>query len=253
MSGPPDTTALLSRISPDKPLAIILAGHNGSGKSTLWRTRLSGILQIPLINADRLTLSILPESSSDNPRQLPLWAAALRDNDEKWQKISQSAVESLVREVLKQSVSFAYETVFSHLREREDGTVESKADRIREFQEAGYSVVLLFVGLTNSELSIARVTTRRQQGGHAVPVDKLISRFPRTQKVVRMASEIADLTLMFDNSRGEKNAFSLVRAQSPAEVLYDCRRDTPDDKDLIAVSDPWLSIVAPMDAEVVDN
>ena len=44
-----------------KPLAVIVAGHNGSGKSTMWRLRLADVLQIPLINADRMMLSILPE------------------------------------------------------------------------------------------------------------------------------------------------------------------------------------------------
>lgn len=52
-----------------KPLAIILAGHNGSGKSTMWRKSLSGQLQIPLLNADRMMLSILPEAF---PELLPL-------------------------------------------------------------------------------------------------------------------------------------------------------------------------------------
>lgn len=64
----------------EKPLAIILAGHNASGKSTMWRKRLSGQLQIPLINADRMMLSILPEPNSDgalDPR-----AQALRDSDQ---------------------------------------------------------------------------------------------------------------------------------------------------------------------------
>ena len=44
-----------------KPLAIILAGHNGSGKSTIWNDVLADSLKIPLINADRMMLSILPE------------------------------------------------------------------------------------------------------------------------------------------------------------------------------------------------
>ena len=43
-----------------KPLAIILAGHNGSGKTTFWYGVLADILQIPLINADRMMLSVLP-------------------------------------------------------------------------------------------------------------------------------------------------------------------------------------------------
>ena len=44
----------------DKPIALVLAGHNGSGKSTLWYDRLADALEIPLVNADRLTLSLLP-------------------------------------------------------------------------------------------------------------------------------------------------------------------------------------------------
>lgn len=48
-----------------KPLAIILAGHNGSGKSTMWKKHLSDRLQIPLINADRMMVSILPEANRD--------------------------------------------------------------------------------------------------------------------------------------------------------------------------------------------
>ncbi len=59
--GVPDAGALLSQIYGEKPLAIILASHNGSGKSTFWYTKLADVLKIPFINADRLTLSILPE------------------------------------------------------------------------------------------------------------------------------------------------------------------------------------------------
>jgi predicted ABC-type ATPase len=239
MADPPDAADLLKAIPRDKPLAIVLAGHNGSGKSTLWEQRFSDVLRIPLINADRLTLSILPSP-------LPLWAAELRDNDEQWQRIAQASVRSLVGEVIKQQASFAYETVFSHIRELLDGTMESKADLIRQFQETGYSVVLLFVGLTNSDISILRVETRRRKGGHAVPESKLRSRFPRTQRAVGLASNIADLTLMFDNSRNMKEAFTLVRAQSKAKMLYDCRFEVPGDEELLAVSSPWLNLVSPL-------
>ena len=59
-SRPPDPTELLQSIAGNKPLAMVLAGHNGSGKSTLWYDNLVRALRIPLINADRLTLSLLP-------------------------------------------------------------------------------------------------------------------------------------------------------------------------------------------------
>ena len=57
-------TVLLSQEQSGKPLAVILAGHNGSGKSTLWNGRLSDIIRIPLVNADRMMMSILPEAFS---------------------------------------------------------------------------------------------------------------------------------------------------------------------------------------------
>lgn len=246
MVGPPIADFLLNAIPSDKPLAIILAGHNGSGKSTLWQDRLSDFLRIPLINADRLTRSILPEPPADKPHYLPPWAVALRDNDETWQRVSQTAVMSIVDSVTEQKLPFAYETVFSHWKKLPDGSIESKAELISRFQAKGYSVALLFVGLASQELSIFRVRTRRDQGGHAVPEDKLISRYPRTQQAVRVASTLADLTLMFDNSRGAEEAFSLVRAQAKTDVFYDCRTGDSKDADLVKVSSGWLSIVAPL-------
>jgi pantothenate kinase-related protein Tda10 len=51
-----------------KPLAIVLAGHNGSGKSTMWKNTLADELRMPLINADRMMLSVLPEF---DPRMAP--------------------------------------------------------------------------------------------------------------------------------------------------------------------------------------
>ena len=78
-----------------------------------------------------------------------------------------------------------------------------------------------------------------------VPEAKLRSRFPRTQQAVRMASEIAYLTLMFDNSRGAEHAFTLARAQRKKEVLYDCRDVRfARDEDLVRVARMWLTKVA---------
>jgi hypothetical protein len=76
---PPNPTDLLtSAAAGDKPVAIVLAGHNGSGKSTLWNDKLADTLKMPLVNADRLTLSILPPLLAETQTLRP-WAANLRD------------------------------------------------------------------------------------------------------------------------------------------------------------------------------
>jgi predicted ABC-type ATPase len=242
---PPDPTLLLTSVNTgDKPLAILLAGHNGSGKSTLWYIKLADELQIPLVNADRLMMSILPEP--DENLKLRPWAASLRDNDQRWQKVSQEGVQRFRELIMDQRLPFAFETVFSYLQKQADGQYRSKADIIVSLQKAGYFVTLIFVGLASAELSILRVATRRQQGGHTVPGEKLMQRFPRTQEAIRLAAPIADMTLMYDNRRSAKEAFTLARVQTKATVKYDCRdRNFAEEQQLIDVAEPWLSKVAP--------
>jgi hypothetical protein len=46
---------------------------------------------MPLVNADRLTLSLLPPVGPD--LKLRLWASRLRDKDERWQRLAQDGVQ----------------------------------------------------------------------------------------------------------------------------------------------------------------
>lgn len=241
---PPKLDKLLEQTRGPRPVAFVLAGHNGSGKSTLWYSRLAASLQMPLINADRMMMSILPDADH-RTGHIPAWAQRLRDDDEKWQVLSQEGVRAFKSLVMDQRMPFAFETVFSHWKPLPGGGHASKADDIRAMQAAGYFVVLLFVGLVSVDMSVFRVSTRKQQGGHGVEHKKLIERFPRTQAAVGHATQIANMTLMFDNSRSEKNAFALVRAQAKRSVLFDARDPQFDvDPELRAVCDPWLEKVA---------
>jgi predicted ABC-type ATPase len=126
---PPDPADLLTSMpTGDKPLAIVLAGHNGSGKSTLWYDKLADQLRIPLVNADRLTLSILPPPI-DQKQTLRPWAANLRDNDERWQKLSQDGVQLFMGLIMDQHMPFAFETVFSYLERQADGNNHAERNR----------------------------------------------------------------------------------------------------------------------------
>lgn len=224
----------------DRPLAVILAGHNGSGKSTLWYRRLADRLQIPLVNADRMMLSILPEVAPGT--RLPGWASQLRDENSSWMRVAQDGVQAFVTHAMAAMVPFAMETVFSHWKLQPDGSYDSKITLIRQMQEAGYFVMLVFVGLTSAELSIARVHTRVSLGGHAVPENKLRSRFPRTQQAIREAAQVADATIMVDNSRQLKQAFTVCCVQLRDNVIYD-RRLRPRKVPLEITS--WLDKVSP--------
>lgn len=243
---PPTLESLLPQViavADGRPVAFVLAGHNGSGKSTLWYERMAPVLQRPLINADRLIMSILPPPSPGN--QLVPWAAKLRDQDERWQKLAQEGVAAFTQLVTGRMMSFAFETVFSYWKELPDGTVKSKINVIEDLQKAGYFVVLFFVGLANVEISIARVRQRKELGGHDVEKDRLRTRFPRTQKAIRQAATVADMIVMLDNSLTPAEAFQLTRVQQNAAVLFDCR-DTEYDAPapLRVAASAWLDVVA---------
>lgn len=148
--------------------------------------------------------------------------------------------------IMDQHMPFAFETVFSYYQQQADGSYKSKIDTIVALQKAGYFVVLLFIGLASVDLSILRVATRRLQGGHDVPTEKLRQRFSRTQQAIRLAAAEADMTLMFDNSRDRDEAFTLARVQTRGTTLYDCRDQTfASPPELVEVASSWLGVVAP--------
>jgi predicted ABC-type ATPase len=206
----------------------------------MWRDRLSDTFQIPLINADRMMLSILPEAGKDG--HLVPWAAEFRDKNRGWMGVAQQGVEAFVGHAMGAQVSFAMETVFSYWEPRPDGSIASKIDRIREMQAAGYFVLLFFVGLTNVELSILRVTTRVSQGGHGVDEGTLRKRFPKTQKAISEAVKIADASVLTDNSREPSQAFTVCRVQLGTTRAFDIRDDVKNPP--LAITN-WMNAVYP--------
>ncbi len=224
-----------------RPLAVLLAGHNGSGKSTMWYERgLADTLQIPLVNADRMMLSILPETYPGKP--LPAWASKLRDHDQNWMRVAQQGVQAFVAFAMGVQAPFAMETVFSHWRPLSSGKIESKIDLIQQMQGSGYFVLLFFVGLADVNLSVARVSTRAQSGGHNVALTKLHERFPRTQTAIKHSAGVADAAILVDNSGTGEEAFTVCRVQMGDREVYDCRKESGKPSRTIL---QWLNIVSP--------
>lgn len=231
---------LEAQIGTKKPIAIVLAGHNGSGKSTMWHNRLADTFRIPLINADRMMMSILPEPREDG--RLVQWAQSLRDNHRGWMAVAQQGVQAFVGQAMGKQVPFAMETVFSYWEDLGNGRVASKIDLIKDMQAAGYFVLLFFVGLANAELSILRVQTRVARGGHGIEEATLRARFPRTQRAIAAAVGIADASILTDNSFDERRAFAVCRVQLKSTAIFDVRVGPKPPLDPI---NTWMSVVAP--------
>lgn len=59
--------------------------------------------------------------------------------------------------------------------------------------------MLCYIGVSGPEVSEARVAMRVSQGGHDVPTEKLLSRFPRTIENLRAAIRVLPHVLVYDN------------------------------------------------------
>jgi len=151
-----------------RPILIAIAGPNGAGKSTLYQTQIS-YTGLPFVNAD----IIAAEGA------LGAYEAA-------------EVAEAIRRERFARRESFIFETVFSD-------PVGEKLAFLEEAAEAGYTVVLFFVGISSPDVSFDRVAQRVVEGGHAVPEEKIVSRYPRTMENLRLAMLRLPLVLVYDN------------------------------------------------------
>jgi predicted ABC-type ATPase len=99
--------------------------------------------------------------------------------------------------------SLAFETVFS---------APDKPEFVRRAMAAGYFVRIFFVGTARPEINAARVTRRVLEGGHEVPIRKIIERWGRSiANAAAIASEV-DRFYIYDNSVDDRDAALVVRA-----------------------------------------
>jgi predicted ABC-type ATPase len=151
-----------------RPVVVALAGPNGAGKTTFYHAHLQPA-GLRFINTDVLARELNLD---------PYAAARLAD--------------VIRRQLVEQRESFVFETVFSD-------PVGDKLAFLKEAAEKGYTVVLCFIGISGPEVSEERVAMRVSQGGHDVPAEKLVARFPRT--LANLKTAIGDLpqVWIFDN------------------------------------------------------
>ncbi|MBV6448468.1 zeta toxin family protein [Nitrosomonas sp.] len=169
----------------------LLAGGNGAGKSTFYRTCLapSGL---SFVNADIIAKLLHPQA----PEAHSYHAAKL--------------AEHLRLQLLRQGRSFCFETVFSH---------PSKIDFVVQAKTLGYEIVLVFIHLCDPALNQARIAQRVSEGGHNVPPDKVISRIPRTLKLIKKTLPLCDHVYILDNSRAD-NPFQQLAVIRDGHITF---------------------------------
>lgn len=160
------------------PILHLLAGPNGAGKSTLFKA----------LVAENVLSNDLPFINADIYERENLGAI---ENLEARSEAARASADSERTRLLASQVSFVSETVFSH---------PSKLTLITEALTNDFMVVLYIVAVDTPALLLKRVEQRVKEGGHAVPAERILSRYPRTLKNLHTAIRMASVSYIYDSS-----------------------------------------------------
>jgi predicted ABC-type ATPase len=105
--------------------------------------------------------------------------------------------------------SFVSETVFSH---------ESKLTLIEVALAQGYVVVLYVVALDDPKRLLARVQGRVSEGGHGVPSEKILARYPRTLTHLAKAVGLVSVAYLYDAQELEAGGPKMVAMRKGQKV-----------------------------------
>ncbi|WP_086933354.1 hypothetical protein [Agarilytica rhodophyticola] len=97
----------------------------------------------------------------------------------------------------------------------------SKIEYIVTTKNKGFTTLLLFVGIDDSEINVARVSARVAEGGHGVPQEKIVARYKRTMELLFDASMEVDEALVFDNTDHNKGIRLAAKAKGKKLVNFD--------------------------------
>ena len=71
---------------------------------------------------------------------------------------------------------------------------------MRKAKNAGFFIRLFFVCTSDPETNVRRITKRFLEGGHEVPISKIISRYYKSLSNAAQAIELVDRAYVYDNS-----------------------------------------------------
>lgn len=172
-----------------RPKLIVIAGPNGSGKTTFTNQVLrhdwsEGCV---FINPDEIAKEEFGDWNSPNAvRKAALRAQALRE------------------ECLKEKKSMLIESVFS---------ATDKLDFIKRVKDADFFIRFFFISTDNPQINAARVARRVMDGGHDVPIGKIISRYKHSIANGAIAMSLVDRAYGYDNSIDNRDPKKLFRVK----------------------------------------
>ena len=181
-----------------KPRVLLVAGPNGAGKTTITERGLAHewFEGCEYINPDLIARD---EFGDWNSPEAILQAA----------KLAQFRRDRC----LESRCSLAFESVFS---------APDKVEFLRRARRLGYFTRVFFVATADPAINAARIARRVMQGGHDVPISKIISRYFRSIANCASVAPEVDRLYLYDNSVDGEEA-SLVLRVSEGKVVHQYR------------------------------
>lgn len=168
-------------------MLIVIAGPNGSGKTSTTRLVIKHEWadQCVYINPDEIAQSKFGDWNDVNAvRQAVEYCEELRER------------------LLREHKDFIFETVLSS---------EGKVDFLKRAQKEGYFIRMFFICTESPTINAARIANRVMEGGHDVPIQKIISRYEKAIVNAVKVMRFADRAYFYDNSIDNQNAQLLFR------------------------------------------
>lgn len=159
-----------------KPSLIIVAGPNGSGKTTITE---QGLEHEWFEGCHYINPDFIAQNDFDGWNDV---ASVLK---------AAKQATALRYELLSQKKSIAFETVFS---------TEEKLDFIKQAKTAGYFIRLFFICTNSPVINASRIAQRFLEGGHEVPINKIISRYQKSIINAYQARDLVDRFYLYDNT-----------------------------------------------------
>lgn len=170
-----------------RPELIVVAGPNGSGKTSVTQKFLHHEWAdgVTYINPDQIAKDLFGDWNS---KEAILDAA---NYCREWRE-----------KCLRDKKPFVFETVFS---------AQDKIDFVMRAKEAGFIIRIFFIATSNPSINASRVAKRVMEGGHDVPISKIISRYYNSLLNCEMIAPIVDRLYVYDNSVDGMDAKPLFR------------------------------------------
>ncbi len=158
-----------------KPTCFVIAGPNGAGKTTFalrYLPQIAGCRNF--VNADLIAYGLSPFDSLSAQYE---------------------AGRLFLREIyanIDKRADFAFETTLAG---------RSQISLFKKLRQEDWQIVLFFLWIPDAAFSRSRVRERVEHGGHDIPEDTILRRYPRIMhNLVNVYLPLCDQVICYDNS-----------------------------------------------------